>query len=344
MPIISAAVMLLLLVLLGCSAVTTSSIHAGPAEDQVAAPSEGDRSPETRATIPPPVFIGGLSAEITLRRSGQQMLVDVHIEESGPYPFMFDTGAQYTSVDPKLAEAFPDLVIQYEPPIRTTPEPSGKVLTTNQSMRLPGVRIAEVHLENVFAPVLDHTHISSLADEVVYGVLGIGHFQSLPTRLNLSEGLFEVGVDTSDLDPESRHVVPLEIVHGMPFTEVSFEGHVIWCLIDTGAEGGFNIPTEVFDKLIGDDEELVSEGESIPFSGTPFATRVLEREVDAFLGPFRIASSPNFEFPKDFGAYLIEFGLMGNKVLEHFVITFDPEAGLALFEPIGPVGCDCSDC
>lgn len=334
MPIVFTA-FLFLLMLIGCSSATTL-IHADRPEHQDAAPCDDVMSPEVRATIPPPAFIGDPPATITLRSAGVQILVDVYIEESGPYPFLFDTGAQDTFTDPKLAEAFPDLVIEYETPGRTIPDLSGTVGTTNQSMRLRRMRIADIHMENVLAPVFDHDHVSSLADEAVYGVVGFGHFRNVPTRLNLSEGLLEVGVDTSDLDPGRMGVVPLAIVHGMPFTDVSFEGHVVRCLIDSGANGGFRIPTEVFDQLVGDDEEAVSEKGFQPFSGKPGSARELDREIDACLGPYRVTQSPNSEFPMDFGEYPMEFGLIGRQVLELFVITLDPEAGLVHFELAEP--------
>lgn len=189
------------------------------------------------------------------------------------------------------------------------------------------MQIGDVTLENVAAHLYPKSEsFTSGADEDVAGILGYEHFRDVTARLDLANGTFQIGVDTRDLIGG-----PLSIDNNMPFVDVSFGDDTVSCLVDTGANVPFLVPTDVFEKLMDDAEGCVELRRAVFFDGEGYSeqqVRRLNRLVTAHLGPYKIKTVVH-ESPR-------EFGIIGQPILERFVVTIDPEERVIRFWPPDP--------
>ncbi len=339
-PVIAAA----FLYLAGCSANTTTATRDGSmcvaarAVDEVAAPAPGGRaidqpldlSEAVRVPLqcqdgdslspPGPAQILSESelGTINLHRPGRLLLVDVEIPTQGVFPFFLDTGARRTYVDKTLAQKL-----------------SGDG-EAGRTIHIPEVRLGNLAIERLEAPIFDHGPLRRLTDNDAYGTVGFAHFRDLPMRISLAESTITVGVDPAEITGCTGCVgaVPF-VVHRdlhLPMVEGTVDGHPVPLLIDTGASGGIKIPEAIFDLLADESGRSLESNRFYWYTGESFTARRMERPVELQLGTLEMSVHPTHEVP-------LEIGLLGLEFLQHFIITLDPAEGIAYFEVVQAPDC-----
>lgn len=259
-----------------------------------------------------------LGTIIRLHRPGRLLLVDVEIPTQGVFPFFLDTGARRTYVDTALAQ---ELTGEGE---------------AGRTVRIPEVRLGNLGIQGLEAPIVDHAPLRRLTENDAYGTVGFAHFRHLPMRISLAESTITVGVDPAEITGCAACVgrVPF-VVHRdlhLPMVEGMVDGRPVPFLIDTGAVGGVKIPEAIFDLLADQNGENLESNRFYWYTGESYTARRMDRPVELQLGTLEMSVHPTHEVP-------LEFGLLGLEFLQHFIVTLDPAEGMAYFEVVQPPDC-----
>jgi hypothetical protein len=186
----------------------------------------------------------GNVASVHARHLAQYLnIVEVSINHTGPYPFLLDTGAQITSIDPALAAA-----LQMKPHVS-----AGLVGVASHE----AVSIAEVNDMQVGGQNIPHAQVAiqslsrlQAADPSVRGVLGgdfLRHFDVLIDQANSLLCLGKAGEMRSHMHGEQLSFATPHAERGAASTEpliipVRLSGmpnHPLFLLLDSGANAPF---------------------------------------------------------------------------------------------------------
>ena len=207
----------------------------------------------------------GNVASVHARHVAQYLnIVEVSINHAGPYPFLLDTGAQITSIDPALAAA-----------LQLKPQVAARMLGVVSQ----AVPIAEVDDMQVGGQDIPHTQVAiqslgrlQAADPSVRGVLGgdfLRHFDVLIDQANSLLCLGKAGgmrnhihgeqlaFATPHAEGRAASTEPLIIpvrLSGMP-------GHPLFLLLDSGANAPFLWKVEDAMRTRSAAEQNVSAGQ-----------------------------------------------------------------------------------
>ena len=182
----------------------------------------------------------GNVASVHARHVAQYLnIVEVSINHAGPYPFLLDTGAQITSIDPALAAV-----------LRLKPHVAAGILGVGSHEAVPMAEVAEMQVGEQDIP---HTQVAiqslsrlQAADPSVRGVLGgdfLRHFDVLIDQANSLLCLGKVGEMRSHIHGEQLAFATPHAERGAASTEpliipVRLSGmpdHPLFLLLDSGA-------------------------------------------------------------------------------------------------------------
>jgi hypothetical protein len=186
----------------------------------------------------------GNVASVHARHLAQYLnIVEVSINHGGPYPFLLDTGAQITSIDPALAAA-----------LQLKPDVSARIVGVASHDAVP---IAEVDDMQVGEQDIPHAQVAiqslsrlQSADPSVRGVLGgdfLRHFDVLIDQANSLLCLGKAGEMRSHIHGEQLSFAAPHAERGAASTEpliipVRLSGmpdHPLFLLLDSGANAPF---------------------------------------------------------------------------------------------------------
>src|SRR6201996_2701340 len=186
----------------------------------------------------------GNVASVHARHLAQYLnIVEVSINHTGPYPFLLDTGAQITSIDPALAAA-----------LQMKPHVSAGLVGVASHEAVPTAEVDDMHVgdqEIAHARVAIHS-LSRLqaADPSIRGVLGgdfLRHFDVLIDQANSLLCLGKAGEMRSHVHGEQLAFATPHAEGGVASTEplvipVRLSGmpdHPLYLLLDSGANAPF---------------------------------------------------------------------------------------------------------
>jgi hypothetical protein len=186
----------------------------------------------------------GNVASVHARHVAQYLnIVEVSINHAGPYPFLLDTGAQITSIDPALAAA-----------LQLKPHLGARILGVASHEAVP---IAEVDDMQVGGQNIPHAQVAiqylsrlQAADPSVRGVLGgdfLRHFDVLIDQANSLLCLGKAGEMRSHVHGEQLAFATPHAEGGAASTEPliipvrlsGMPGHPLFLLLDSGANAPF---------------------------------------------------------------------------------------------------------
>jgi hypothetical protein len=131
----------------------------------------------------------GNVASVHVRHVAQYLnIVDVSINHIGPYPFLVDTGAQITSIDPALAT-------KLHLKARTAGEVIG--VTSHEGVAVAQVddmRVGDGNIAHSFVAIQSLTQLQS-ADPSIQGVLGGDFLHHFDVLIDQANGLLCLGTD-----------------------------------------------------------------------------------------------------------------------------------------------------
>lgn len=186
------------------------------------------------APAPPPSLAAAKTADpvvdpaLTLGAIDNRMTVPVSIGDSGPWPFVIDTGAERSVVSRQLAER---LGLAAGPPLRVVAMAGPKIVP---SAVVPALSVSRVPPTSVVAPMLEQGDLGA------FGLLGIDALQEHRVEIDFDRGAMS-------LVPSRRHVVAagergdeVVVVARSKFgqlivTDARWRGRRIAVVIDTGS-------------------------------------------------------------------------------------------------------------
>jgi predicted aspartyl protease len=167
--------------------------------------------------------------EVVLGATSDRMTVPVHVAESGPYPFVIDTGAQRTVISRELAGT---LGLVAGRVVRLTDMAGTSSVGTAV---IPALRVARVSGGRVEAPALD------AADLGADGILGIDQLQGHAVTIDFDRRVMEVQPSRARARRE-RPRLPDEVViearsmlGQLVVTDAAYRGRKVRVVLDTGA-------------------------------------------------------------------------------------------------------------
>lgn len=173
------------------------------------------------------------------------------------------------------------------------------------------------------------------------GILGLSSLQDFDVRINHRDRTLTLWAAGKSPRLEGERELPLTIqkhrgeLRGKRATSCSVEakimGKAVPCIIDTGNVGGaMSMPEPLFASLF---PELAKTASPSTFAGRDFSGEVGSREVR--LPELQFAGETLKDFKIDLVPSRDAYGNLGQLVLNHFILTFDFQAGVLRSRSLG---------
>ncbi len=232
--------------------------------------------------------------------------VQVYLNGSGPYPFVFDTGAPGTVVDAGLAG---EVGFEVTGEVQVADPTQKNRLSAKQgnidSLRVGGAILHDLQVSAV--PLRDRFESKFL------GVLGFPHFAEY--LLEFDYPARRVRFYRGSLADGAPGVVSYRTPGSLIEFDVEVAGRIVPSHLDSGASGGFSVPSEVAARL--------------PWSAKPESLRVaksIANEATVYQGTLdgsvRFAGL-SYERPLVDHMEILRDGNVGQKVLQDLVVVLD---------------------
>lgn len=256
------------------------------------------------------------------------MIVQVHINEKGPFNFVLDTGVGLILIsDPKLIDS---VAFQNLRSIYITGFGEGEKLS---ALITPSVdfRIGNAFAKNIPAAILkkDIFELSNYVGIPIHGLIGYEFFNSFVVKLNFSTSTLTIYKPDKAYIPRKGSRIPLSIEERKPYISTriklsSGKKLPVKLIIDTGAghpislETIDGIPFELPDKRIPGN---LGVGLTGPING--YIGRISSLQLGKYTLVDVIAAFPDY---KDVASRLFSInrnGNMGLEIIKRFNVVFD---------------------
>ncbi len=262
------------------------------------------------------------TVEVPFQLEQHQVMVDATLNGRGPYRLHLDTFVSPSAVDLTVAEGLG---------LETGPT-AGNVAglgTRNIPYRrtsIDRVSLGELGVSNVATIVWDSSHLE-IGGRPLQGTLGASYFEKVWIQIDYPGRTLRLAANDDRTSPpsgcpENSQRVRADFSTGAPrLHDVRVEGQSVTAYLDTGASGGLHLPLRIAREL-GFSKRL--ENAEI-------------RKARGARGEFKVRKTSARSVSID-GAHATEVVtliseqarnvLIGNRFLEHFVLTVDWQGGL----------------
>lgn len=229
------------------------------------------------AVSQPPVLV-----RLPYRLVRNRIVVPVHVNGRGPFPFMIDLGATGVGrIDSRLTDS---LRLPAGEPIDNS---DGVTVRSTPSVRVDRIRLGDFELvPDGDLITRDYNAGWEAADSIYFGLLGAAFFADV--LLTLDYGRQEVVVSRGRLDPVDSLTVSYTENFQVPIT---VNGHSAMGFIDTGSSLEVHLPWAWVQRLALTDTRVVGQarranntfpisGTSTPVTITIGGTRLVAREAN----------------------------------------------------------------
>ena len=214
------------------------------------------------------------------------LFVEVDVPGRGPVLALFDTGANASAIDARVASHLP--VAEMSQVVGTT----GTIDV--EMVALEGLRVGPAALPALRASRRDLSGLLAPAGRTVGMILGSDAFLKRAVTIDFAAGELEIAEAAPRGAPQG---VPMIMDNGIPAIEGKIGGIDLWLRIDTGAslfdtpDVYVNIPTRVWTELCGRDASIAP---TTHFQGTGADGRTVALPVapipNASVGPLEMDS------------------------------------------------------
>jgi predicted aspartyl protease len=257
-------------------------------------------------------------------------LVEVYVNDQGPYLFILDTGSTGLMFSHKLAAQINATIKPVDLVLNTS---SGK-LELGRARHVKLVRIGGVEFHDLDAGVINLDRYSKSASIPVQGVLGMQLFANCQLTLDyLSHKIVLEAIDeVKQLCSTESNILPLKwLGYGTVAVPITINRQIFWCLIDTADGYGITLPYEK-SKIL----PLATPVSKLPHRKVTFyrSTKMYAARLKgSLLLSCHELASPIISFQQDSKPHI------GTRVLKHFIVTIDQQAMMARFmrDDSGPI-------
>jgi len=296
------AVVLLLLVLTGCSLLPFRRAPAPPG----------------RTTFASPLVM------LPAKRIGSFLIIEVKWDRSGPYRFLIDTGSSVTLAAPALVGRQParHTPLPGTPRVRVAGADGRIAELPSATLRL--LELGDVRFENVPVLVYDCAPLSAHLGVRIDGILGFPLFREARLTLDYpgSRVLLQP-VGTIATAPGTA--IPFDGERRTPLVRVGFGERSLVALIDSGSDAAFSLnPVGLEARFL----QAPRVGGTVGTIAGEHRQRIARLEGALQIGTFSF-SQPIVELTEDLSA-------IGAGLLRHFTVTFDQENSRVTFHRDAP--------
>jgi len=260
--------------------------------------------------------------------SAEYFVIPVMINEKGPYHFMIDTGMSYSTLSKKLAQ---DLNLTF---IKKGIDTGNYTRREAQFYKIASIGLGQAKLYDYEVKVFAEPSIISAMHHdknlAIDGILGIGAFHHYLFTLDHLRN--EIILESAQLDPKKPGVFPFADTQRVPGIMLTLkdETHTLTipCLIDSGYNGYFTIPTSVsipFKKL---QEKMVKARSGI----NEYIVYKYQLDANATFADQHILNPEVLYGNGIFGVSGSFFGLIGLYVINEHKVTLDLQNRLLRIE------------
>lgn len=181
--------------------------------------------------------------EVPMQIYSRKPVVEVKINDQGPYKFFLDTGASATVLDQSLVT---ELKLPFKGTIKLGDPKSPQAIDANQNW-IEKLEIGDIRLQEFIAVSWDRSNLYKEGSP--RGVLGMPLFKKLLLTINYPQNKIAV---TKDELPKANGMDILNFQYseadlfGVP---LNIAGNDYLATLDTGSAGGLSFPNSFMDKL-----------------------------------------------------------------------------------------------
>ncbi|RYE06675.1 MAG: peptide-binding protein, partial [Sphingobacteriaceae bacterium] len=278
-------------------------------------------------------------AVIPFRLVRNMVVVQMQINQHGPYNFVLDTGCGLMIItDPKLLDS---LNLKYKKQVKVLGLGEGNDLDAwmvpNLKLRIEGVETDQISAAILARDVFD---LSAYAGMPIHGLIGYDFFNSFPVKINFADSTL-TAFNLKKLPSYKKATkIPLQVEDKKPYlqAQIKFDNRAASSaklLVDLGAghplsiANGWNNCGEKPNKFIA--AANLGVGLSGPING--FMSRVQAMEIGSYQFNKVITAFPDSSSAMDKMANTQRDGSIGTDLLKRFIIWFDYRQGFIYLKP-----------
>jgi len=245
-------------------------------------------------------------------------MVQVFVDEHGPFSFLLDTGASVSVVTPHVAALLPEQTFQVR---RNARGSSGTRVPIISALSVRDLSAGSVHFHKFDALIIDLADVSDAFGTPIDGILGCPLFEDALLRIDYPNR--DVRVQLGTLEGPKRDDLFRFSGKNRPFVDVKIGTSTHPVLVDTGSRGGLALKERQFQqqKYLSDP---VLASASVGISGQPRELHAARLLGTATIGP-HVLDQPILESAGNSSH-------LGLEILRNFIITFDRKNDLILLE------------
>jgi len=245
-------------------------------------------------------------------------MVQVFVDERGPFNFLLDTGASITIATPRVAALLPDQTYEVHQHARGS---SGTRMSIKNALSIRDLRAGSVHFHEFDALIMDLADVSDAFGTTIDGILGCPLFEDALLRIDFPSR--EVRVQLGTLKGRKRADLFRFSGKKRPVVGVTIGSKTYPVLVDTGSGDGLSLKESVFhEQKYQNDPVLASI--SVGIGGKPRTLHEARLSGTATIGP-HVLDQPIIRSAGN-------SSLLGVKILRNFVLTYDRKNDLIQLE------------
>ncbi|CAN5297464.1 hypothetical protein BH09BAC6_BH09BAC6_16430 [soil metagenome] len=274
---------------------------------------------------------------IPFRMVRDMVVIQLHINNKGPYNFILDTGVGLMLItEPKLVDS---INISNKRTLKISGLGEGEdfeaYITSPLKIDIPGLVSYDVA-----AAILkkDHFGLSNYAGVPIYGLLGYEFFNNLAVKINFADSTISVSKAKDMKFPRKANKIPIIIEDRKPYVNVNitFPNNTKITnklILDLGA--GHPLSLENMIQSHGLPEKFIAANLGVGLTGPidGFISRVKEVEIGKYKIKNVITSFPDDKNNRKFSVR--RDGNMGIGILKRFTVIFDYPDSTVYLKPNG---------
>lgn len=245
--------------------------------------------------------------EIPLDLDTGQPIVEVFVNESGPYRFILDTGSAGSLIDVAVAR---QLGLELGESDRVGPPLDPEAIEVQRVQ--PAVMT--VGGMTINSPDMMAFDFASMGGELASGIVGLSAFEGVLLTLDYSRRVASVRVDS--LSAEEPFVLSYDATTSGVRFDIEINGQALPADIDTGSPGSFTLPEKMIPDLAFLSQPNVVGAARLAGGEYP----VRQAQLD---GVIRVAGVDYLNPQVQLGGFVDGFANLGAQVVRDFVVTVD---------------------
>lgn len=243
-------------------------------------------------------------------------IVEAQVAGLGPFQFLVDTGSSVSLVSPALARRLGPTAFSDDEALEVR-VPSQRT-TTLPAVVLPRLELGRAAFQRVPAAVFDFGDLSRQLGTRIDGIIGFSVFRDVVFTIDYPARRLVID-PRGTLAGDARDAVDCYGDGGLPLATVAVGGQRVIALIDTGSDSALTLNRATSAARYVRDSRRGSVRATLAGDEPQVVGRL---EADVRIGSHRV-ERPLVEMAEGLPT-------LGNGVLKHFAVTFDPRHQLML--------------